>query len=82
LCNCIEIVNDKLKERNTRLTIPMIFSAEYDPPRPPSLLIQTEQIETGRGKPKAVGMFASHCPFCGKKFVAEKVKAEAPLTTN
>jgi len=28
-------------------------------------MIVTDQIVSGRGKPKAVGMFATFCPFCG-----------------
>ncbi len=64
-CTCIETVDAKLAERNTRIMIPITFSlrGSVDPgPRP---MIVTEQIEKGRGKQKAVGMFASFCPFCG-----------------
>lgn len=60
-CNCIEIVDAKLAERNTRITIPLMFGADQTV-RP---LIETEQIERGRGKQKACAMFATYCPFCG-----------------
>lgn len=60
-CNCIDIVDAKLAERNTRIMLPIIFGGDQTP-RP---MIVTEQIEKGRGKKKAVGMFATFCPFCG-----------------
>ncbi len=62
-CNCIEEVNAKLAERNTRIMLPIMFGADQTP-RP---MIVTDQIETGRGKKKACGMFAAFCPFCGIK---------------
>lgn len=65
-CDCIETVNEKLKTRNTRLTQAWKFGDSQDY----GLMLETEQIETGRGKPKAVGMFLSYCPFCGTKYEA------------
>lgn len=62
-CECISIVDAKLAERNTRITLPLMLGADQTP-RP---MIVTEQVETGRGKKKAVGMFATFCPFCGIK---------------
>lgn len=90
MCNCIDTVNEKLKDRNTRLTIPMRLWFKGDPEPPPGLFITTEQIETGRGKPKAVLMVASHCPFCGERYVAPEkegmetgtAQTEEPLTAN
>ena len=67
-CGCIDIVNEKLAERNTRLMLPITFSRLNDPNEPPRLMIVTEQIETGRGKSKAIGMFATYCPFCGDAY--------------
>ena len=66
-CNCFAEVDAMLAERNTRLMFPIVLSAEFT--RKP--MIVTEQIETGRGKKKAVGMFASYCPFCGVKLGGE-----------
>lgn len=62
-CDCISIVDAKLAERNTRIMLPLMLSADQTS-RP---MIVTDQIETGRGKQKAVGMFATFCPFCGVK---------------
>jgi hypothetical protein len=63
-CNCIETVNEKLASRNTRLTQAMIFGEHANP----GLMLETEQVEKGRGKQKAVGMFPTYCPFCGVKY--------------
>lgn len=63
-CECVEMVNTKLETRNTRLAQAMIFGTyEHD-----GLMLETEQIEKGRGKAKAVTMFLTFCPFCGRKY--------------
>ncbi|PTQ64482.1 hypothetical protein C8J45_103332 [Sphingomonas sp. PP-CE-3G-477] len=66
-CNCIAEVDAKLAERNTRIMLPIMLGADQTA-RP---MIVTDQIETGRGKKKAVGMFATFCPFCGVSFTQE-----------
>jgi hypothetical protein len=63
-CDCIQHVDAMLAERNTRIMLPIVFS-EDQTPRP---MIVTDQIQTGRGKQKACGMFATFCPFCGVKY--------------
>lgn len=60
MCNCVAETNEWLAQHNTRITIPIVFGDVT--PRP---MIETEQIETGRGKKKAVGVFVAYCPFCG-----------------
>lgn len=65
-CSCIEIVDAKLAERNSRIMLPIMFGDDQTK-RP---MIVTEQIEKGRGKAKAVGMFATFCPFCGVELKA------------
>ncbi len=63
-CECVEVVNEKLASRNTRLVQAMMFvEVKHD-----CLMLETEQIEKGRGKPKAVSMFLTYCPFCGLKY--------------
>ncbi len=64
-CDCLDKVDEMLASRNTRLVQAIRFGK---PDGNPNLMLQTEQIEKGRGKPKAVGMFLSHCPFCGKRY--------------
>lgn len=64
MCSCIEKVDEMLAERNTRIMLPIMLGADQTT-RP---MIVTDQIERGRGKKKAAGMFASYCPFCGEKY--------------
>jgi hypothetical protein len=66
MCNCADAADEKLKERNTRLIRAFVFSPRHADN--PNLMIETEQIETGRGKEKKMGMFATFCPFCGEKY--------------
>ncbi len=63
-CKCIDKVDAMLSDRNTRIMLPIMLGADQMA-RP---MIVTDQIQSGRGKQKAVGMFASHCPFCGTKY--------------
>ena len=63
-CTCIETVNDQLAKHNTRLSQAMMFFKASHP----GLMLQTDQIQTGRGKPKAVSMFLTYCPFCGVRY--------------
>lgn len=67
---CFDRVDAMLAERNTRLTFPIMLGDDQAP-RP---MILTEQIETGRGKKKFVGMFATFCPFCGVNLKGEEGK--------
>lgn len=79
-CKCIEIIDEQLKERNTRLSLPLLFSVKGEPAKDQRVMIETEQLEKGRGKQKAVGMFPTFCPFCGVKHDAEpKPSVEAEL---
>lgn len=64
MCGCVELVNEKLKERNTRLTQAIVFGKHNHD----SLMVETAQLEKGRGKEKAVAMFLTYCPFCGVKY--------------
>lgn len=66
-CNCADEVDAKLAERNTRLTRALMFSKQGRENNP-DLMLQTEQIETGRGKQKAISMFITFCPFCGVEY--------------
>jgi hypothetical protein len=62
-CDCIDKINEKLAERNTKLTATIIFAK-------PSYLtptIDTELVEKKRGaRPCAV--LPTFCPFCGTKY--------------
>ncbi len=66
-CECIETVNEKLAARNTRLTMTITLTQGLDA----YPTIATEQVKTGIGMPKAIGMIPSYCPFCGGKYERE-----------
>lgn len=66
-CSCAEDVDKKLADRNTRLTRAMVFRRDGREHNP-DVMLQTEQIEKGRGKEKAVSMFLTYCPFCGVRY--------------
>jgi hypothetical protein len=71
-CDCRTRVSALLAEHNTRIApIYSLSDAGVGLPWP----ISTTQIETGRGKPKAMGLFASFCPFCGVS-LAKPTKTE------
>lgn len=68
-CKCIEEMNAKLGEHNTRLCVTFGFPRDGSPSftRPH---IQTEKIET-RKRVGAVLAIPSFCPFCGERYEAK-----------
>lgn len=70
-CDCIALVDAKLAEHNTRIMLPIMLGADQTV-RP---MIVTDQIVSGRGKQKAVGMFATFCPWCGLAYSDAKAAA-------
>jgi len=72
-CDCIAIFDAKLVEHNTRIMLPIMLGADQTA-RP---MIVTDQIQTGRGKKRAVGVFATFCPFCGVRYEPEALQSEA-----
>lgn len=74
MCDCIEKIDAELAGRNTRIRQAFVIgSGSLDLS---GALIQTEQVETGRGKEKAVNLHATFCPFCGVHY-EEKASADA-----
>jgi hypothetical protein len=65
-CNCADQVDEKLAERNTVLDRAWVVKSTT--PNNPNLMLQTSQIERGRGKAKAAAVFITYCPFCGVKY--------------
>lgn len=69
MCDCIEIVNQKLKEANTNTVLDVPFSISKS----------TGDVQSGRTtvatckadskiRKKAQKVFCTFCPFCGDKY--------------
>lgn len=65
-CNCIEEMDAKLVEHNTRLVVTFGFPRDGRPAyvRPK---LGTEKIET-RKRGAAVLVIPTFCPFCGERY--------------
>lgn len=63
-CDCISELDALLKPHNTRIGVTLIFRDEASVV--PTIV--TEQVESGRGKPRAKAMLPSFCPFCGTRY--------------
>ena len=65
MCDCLKTMNELLRDHNTMLCCTLS--------NPAKTMVETMQIETGRGKQKAVSMVASFCPFCGDPYHAAQI---------
>jgi hypothetical protein len=64
MCDCINKINEKLKERNTELIVALSLSNKSD-----TVVISTGKVDSKkRGKP--INMLPAYCPFCGRKYNA------------
>lgn len=61
-CNCIELINARLRERNSRLETGFTFGTD-DRPGYEFPTLSTEKIDK-RNRDK-MGAIPSFCPFCG-----------------
>ena len=59
MCDCMDTVNVKLAEHNTKIELPW-----FGPQLPRLITMKVDQKK--RGKP--MGIFATFCPFCGVKY--------------
>jgi hypothetical protein len=75
-CDCIDNFNTRLAQHNTRITLGLTrINGDWVE----RLTIASEQIETGRGKKKAVSVIASFCPFCGERYDPEPLPDWKPI---
>lgn len=65
MCNCIEAGNKALEPRNTKIVMADVIDLEKGTVKP-RMLIYTAIISLKRGR-TPLKVFASYCPFCGKK---------------
>lgn len=80
-CKCIEVFNEKLIPRNTRIKEPILLARRDDlsPDKARRVYIETEAIATGRGKLKPCAVFSNHCPFCGVSQGSDEGEPEVEL---
>lgn len=73
-CKCIEIIDKRLAERNSRLEVGFTFGTEERPGYAfPAL--RTEKINK-RNRDK-MGAIPTYCPFCGTAYRAALKSAES-----
>jgi hypothetical protein len=65
-CNCADEIDEILKTENAALNRGWVMNDTTK--NNPRLIIDTVQIETGRGKPQAPKLFINYCPFCGVEY--------------
>ena len=66
-CDCIKEINEKLHEKNLHLTGFAYVMPEFESiPTIETAWIDKDKAPRGK-KNSPPKMFASHCPFCGKK---------------
>ena len=65
-CDCIDQMNAKLADKNTRLHVTFSFPRDGSPSQT-FPLIGTEKIET-RKRGSACLAIPSYCPFCGVSY--------------
>lgn len=67
MCNCIIEAEKALKDTNTILDVPILFNQKSGQLSANRLTIATaKRNPKKREKPSRI--FASYCPFCGKKY--------------
>lgn len=65
MCGCIDLVDAKLKERNTALDVAISLAGA-----PLRVYVGTHVAEKRRGA-KAALLIAAFCPFCGERYPTE-----------
>lgn len=66
MCDCINLVNEKLKDRNLKLSSTFSFSGLE------RVALVTTTLDPQRKKGPAL-MLPTYCPFCGERY--EKIGA-------
>jgi hypothetical protein len=72
LCNCIAHVNKRLADYNGILEVNLLSN-------PPRAMISVCKVST-RDRRKPPLMEASHCPFCGVKYISARKELATKAT--
>ena len=71
MCDCINEVNESLKENNTQVFLPLSFSfSSHELSVPKRVYIKTEKINN-KIKKGPTNLSGAFCPFCGKLYKKE-----------
>ena len=70
MCNCISEAEKSLKDTNTKLDVPITFNQKSGQLSANRLTIATTKRDPKK-REKVNRLFASYCPFCGKKYPKE-----------
>lgn len=67
MCNCIDLIDEKLKEagQNTMIDVLIAFGPDGISATKRPVIATKKRDVSNRKKPSK--MFASYCPFCGEK---------------
>jgi len=70
MCDCVETVNEKLKEKklNTKIKVPLLLDSGMNCTGVKVQIVTEKENSDVRKKPVAV--FSSFCPFCGEAYQA------------
>lgn len=66
MCDCMTRVNEKLKERNTKISVSFCLTADLSEVDAMPML-QTEKLDK-RSRVKPTNVIPTFCPFCGIKY--------------
>jgi len=73
-CNCIEVMDEKLSERNSKLEVGFTFGTAERPGYVFPAFTTSKIDKRNRDK---VGVIPTFCPFCGTKYRDEPKDAKA-----
>ena len=65
MCDCMERINEKLKDHNGKIAMAILMPAEGSNRLRSRMLVQTEKLDTKKRKP-VPSVMVSYCPFCGE----------------
>jgi hypothetical protein len=68
VCNCIDKVDEMLRESGQTLVFSQPIDAKTLTPRARRVVVRTELLERRRRRKSDPQLAASYCPFCGESY--------------
>ena len=66
MCNCIDLVNEQHKDKNTKLVTTIPWYANT----PLRIILMTEKVDD-KNRKKPISLMGAYCPFCGKDIASD-----------